>query len=134
LSNEDLLEILGDSKNPFKVQRHLKKCFEGINEVVFKAGTVNMNNKDNESEANPNDEPPNEEIIAIVSREHERVELIKSIFPQEHKGNVEVWLLELENMMKQSVQNVISESVNDYNRSTTTNGGMRERWISNWQS
>jgi dynein heavy chain len=89
LSNEDLLEILGESKKPQKVQRHLKKCFEGINEVVFKSAS-----KDNEGD---------EEIIAIVSREQERIELVKSIFPHDYKGNVEQWLLELEKQMKLSV-------------------------------
>ena len=35
LSNEDLIQNLGDVQNPKKIQQHLKKCFEGIDRVTF---------------------------------------------------------------------------------------------------
>ena len=58
LSNEDLIEILGDSQKPERIQKHLKKCFEGINEVSF-------GNK--------------EEIYQMVSKECEKVDLVTTI-------------------------------------------------------
>ena len=48
ISNEDLIEILGDSQKPIRVQKHLKKIFEGINELSFKNAKVEDHQADGE--------------------------------------------------------------------------------------
>lgn len=40
LSDEDLLEILGQSSKENVIQSHLKKLFAGIYSVVFKGNTI----------------------------------------------------------------------------------------------
>lgn len=40
LSNEDLLEIMGQSKDPTPMNKHVKKCFEGIQTLTITKGNV----------------------------------------------------------------------------------------------
>ncbi len=74
LSNDELLEILAETKDPLRVQPFCKKIFEGINRLVF------MENLD---------------IVAMLSEEGERVDFIFHFNPKTAQGAVEKWLLEV---------------------------------------
>ena len=63
----------------------------------------------------------------MISREREEMQFEQTIFPNEFKGNVEQWLLEVEIGMKQSVKLHIADSVDNYNRQKD-----RIRWIQHW--
>uniref|UniRef100_A0A2A4JD05 Dynein heavy chain linker domain-containing protein n=1 Tax=Heliothis virescens TaxID=7102 RepID=A0A2A4JD05_HELVI len=79
LSDDELLEILSQSRNPRAVQPHLRKCFENIAKVTFQ---------------------PDLMITHMHSSEGEIVELKYKFLPT---SNVEQWLLLLEDTMRHSM-------------------------------
>ena len=103
LSNDEMLEILSETKDPTKVQPHLKKCFEGVNALDFQGRDAT--------------------IVAIISEEKERVPLVAPIKPAKAKGAVEKWLLEVESGMVESVHAACTNGVTSY--STLP----REAWV-----
>lgn len=62
LSNEDLFELLGNSSDPKKTNKHIKKCFEGIKEL--KANLLNTSTRKAESLY---------EVTAMISPDGEEV-------------------------------------------------------------
>jgi dynein heavy chain len=114
LSNEELLEILGESRKPERVQPHLKKCFEGIDRLVFEAragGAV---------------------ITGLLSKEGEHVAVLQAVAPHEFQGAVEKWLLELETQMEAAVRDLIFRCIVDYAQARSE-ASRREQWLHEWQ-
>ncbi|XP_076299082.1 dynein heavy chain 3, axonemal isoform X2 [Lasioglossum baleicum] len=105
LSNDELLEILSETKDPQRVQPHLKKCFEGISKLRFTA---------------------EEEIIGMLSDQEEYVPFSGKIYPADAKGMVEKWLSQVEKLMVTSLRDIAEESVIAY--FTTP----RDEWIFSW--
>ncbi|CAG9767321.1 unnamed protein product [Ceutorhynchus assimilis] len=105
LSNDELLEILSETKDPLRVQPHLKKCFEGIYALDF--------TKD-------------EEVIGMVSAEKERVALSSKIIPADAKGMVEKWLILVEAIMIQSLKDITKKAIDHYPVAE------RPQWILAW--
>ena len=103
LSNEDLLAILSQTKDPTAVQPHLKKCFENVVKLDFQADTT---------------------ITGMFSDGGERVEFVNVVDPRSR--NVEDWLLNCEEMMRASVMKVLNDSIIDYPKKP------RAQWILQW--
>ena len=106
LSNDELLEILSETKEPLRVQPHLKKCFEGIARLEF----------DDERK-----------IHGMYSIEGELVPYTRVIDPIASKGQVEDWLVQVEEVMLKSIKQVIESSHQDYMKRS------RDKWVTAWQ-
>ncbi|KAG1698535.1 Dynein heavy chain 7, axonemal [Nymphon striatum] len=105
LSNDEMLEILSETKDPTRVQPHLKKCFEGIDRLKF---------------------DQNNDIHAMYSSEGEEVQFQKSVCTADARGQVEKWLLQVQNEMLGSIHSVLKAALQDYSDDT------RSTWITKW--
>ncbi|CAG7816608.1 unnamed protein product [Allacma fusca] len=105
LSNDELLEILSETKDPLRVQPHLKKCFEGINTLEFTDDMV---------------------ITAMISAEKENVPFSGTVRPLDARGMVEKWLIQVEYQMICSIRDIILKAVSAY--STVP----RAKWVLDW--
>ncbi|CAB4069325.1 DNAH [Lepeophtheirus salmonis] len=79
------------------VQPHIKKCFEGIESLIFQT-----------------DKFGNQDIIGMKSLAEEEVSFTNTIFTADAKGMVEKWLLQLEKQMIMSLKDIINKSISDF--------------------
>jgi dynein heavy chain len=105
LSNDELLEILSETKDPLRVQPHLKKCFEGIARLKF---------------------DDKKEIHGMISAEGEEVKFDTILVPADAKGMVEKWLDQVRVAMISSLRNVVDRSIVAYENTP------RSKWVQEW--
>lgn len=97
-----MLEILSQTRDPTKVQKHINKCFEGISRLFFNDKQI---------------------IDAMISHDLEIVLFKEGIEPS---CSVEAWLTQVEYQMKLSIKEYIIQSRNkwDINNINT--------WLFDW--
>ncbi|KAK9722971.1 AAA+ lid domain [Popillia japonica] len=109
LSNDELLDILAQTRNPHAVQPHLRKCFDAIAKLEF--GTKKHDEEDEDENAPPAAVVLTTDIMAMISPEGERVPLVKGL---KARGNVEDWLSKVEEAMFASLRRIMKGSIADY--------------------
>lgn len=108
LSNDDLLEILGQAKDPNSIQSHLRKCFDGLYRLEI---------------AMPSSERRHAEALGMHSADGEAVSFS---YPVVVDGPVEVWLTNIEKTMRASLKNQLVECLHSSKKVK------KEKWITEW--
>lgn len=105
LSNDEMLEILSETKDPLRVQPHLNKCFEGIYRLKFDDVL---------------------DIRSMLSSDKEKVNFVTKVSTTAARGSVEKWLLGVESEMLIAVKYEVAESYSDYLKTA------RIKWVTEW--
>lgn len=111
LSNDELLEILSQTRNPHAVQPHLRKCFDNIMRIKFTDGRESK------------------EIVAMISAEPElEPEYVEFSNPVFAAGIVETWLSQIEEQMRTSLYDKTKEAYFGYPTQMTN----RQWWFKDY--
>ncbi|KAI9188053.1 hypothetical protein H9P43_002444 [Blastocladiella emersonii ATCC 22665] len=109
LSNDDLLEILGQARDPPAVQPHMKKCFDGINKLELTQVGPEMRK--------------HWEAVGMHSPDGEYVPFN---LPVSLEGPVEGWLQDVESAMRVTLRNVLIGCLAAMKKSK------RDKWLTDW--
>ncbi|KAI9356982.1 dynein heavy chain and region D6 of dynein motor-domain-containing protein [Zopfochytrium polystomum] len=125
LSNDDLLEILGQAKDPNAVQPHLKKCFDNLHKLELSvAGTDNRRHFEasgmhsGDGEFVPFLAPV---VIEGLANFHHSLQKI-----DRSSGSVESWLISIEYHMRSTLKKLLFGSL------AASKKSKRDKWIKDW--
>ncbi|XP_055012614.1 dynein axonemal heavy chain 2 [Boleophthalmus pectinirostris] len=107
LSNDDVVEILGQSQKPEAMQPHLKKCFDNIK-------SLKMEKTNNKLEA-----------LGMFSADGEYIPFGR---PQSLEKPVELWLCDIEREMRLTLKDSLANCLLVLKRMLT----QRDKWVKEW--
>ncbi|ETE61722.1 Cytoplasmic dynein 1 heavy chain 1, partial [Ophiophagus hannah] len=116
VGDEDLLEIIGNSKNVAKLQKHFKKMFAGVSSIIL--------NEDNSI------------VLGISSREGEEVIFKTPVSITEHP-KINEWLTLVEEEMRVTLAKLLAESETEieiFGKATSIDPATYISWIDKYQA
>ena len=115
VGDEDLLEIIGNSKNILRLQKHFKKMFAGVSSIIL--------NEDNTI------------VLGICSKEGEEVRFFTPISTVDHP-KINEWLSLLEKEMRITLGKLLASAVSDIApfKSGDINVEQFVKWLDKYQA
>jgi len=113
LSNDDLLEILGNSREPNQVNKHIRKCFAGIK--VLDLVAPNKSGGGNKLW----------DVVGMISAEGEEVRFNSPVVVE---GEVETWLTEVEKAMQECLQKLLYVAITHVQKASHKKSAL-ENWV-----
>ena len=115
LSNDDLLEILGQAKDPAQVQKHIKKCFEAIKQLEITPPSKERGQK--VWEAN-----------GMISPDGENVsfKMTKNVVLE---PPVEAWLNQVESRMRETLRKLLVVCHTENIAPKASGAQKKEKWV-----
>ncbi|XP_076632445.1 dynein heavy chain 2, axonemal kl-2 [Colletes latitarsis] len=110
ISNDDLLEILGNAKKPEMIQPHIKKLFENIKSLAFGKSLAGK-----------------QLAYGMASSEGETVDFTQPVVVE---NQVETWLCDIETAMRTSLRDMLRQCRLALRKMTAR----RDRWVKEWPS
>ncbi|XP_006899240.1 PREDICTED: dynein heavy chain 2, axonemal [Elephantulus edwardii] len=110
LSNDDLLEILGQARNPEAVQPHLKKCFDNIKLLKMQKMGVPSSKW---------------EAVGMFSGDGEYIDFLHSVLLE---GPVESWLGDVERTMRVTLRDLLRNCRLALKKFLSK----RDKWVKDW--
>ena len=117
LSNDELLEILAQSREPRAVQQHMQKCFDSIKSLTF------VNDGDDGDDDMGGLRTVAWSMTAMNAADGEVVQWSDGVMAT---GSVEKWLLRVEAMMRKTLYD---QTVSASAAFPSNNPGQRDSWI-----
>ena len=116
VGDEDLLEIIGNSKNVPRLQKHFKKMFAGVYSILL------------------NEE--NTIVLGVSSKEGEEL-LFKTPVSIAANPKINDWLTLVESEIRQTLASLLSQSVQEYtqfNRGAALDHAQFLKWVETYQA
>lgn len=111
VGDEDLLEIIGNSKDILRIMKHLKKMFAGISTVTLDDDLT--------------------QILGMASREGEKVPFSTPILLKDFP-KINDWLAKIESMMRLSLADLLTEAVKELQIFYGTSSKLEADKLMNW--